>query len=222
MSNKGYETLANDEDNDTDQSSHPSTSSNFLSLVTFWWMNTLFGVGSKRPLNQSDFLPLQEENRTRGLTERLQDEWNNHVQKCANTQGKQPKLWKCVLKMISVNEVIFVMTFWLVESIFRLSQPLVLGVLLRLLSSTEKDRILTYACCFLLALTGLSCACTHYPLYRFELFGMRLSSAIKGLVYLKVRALHTLERKLQVIPTINPATKIWRVLRAVPKNGTGT
>ena len=186
MPNKGYEILANDEVSDTD-SCHPTESANSLSLLSFWWMNNIFKIGSKRPLRQSDFLPLHEKDRTRDLTERLQAEWNNHVQECNMTEGKQPRLWKCVLKMLSCKEILFLLSFWFVESTCRVSQPLVLGLLLHSLSSTQRNSTLEYLCCFLLSLSGLSTAFIHYSAYRLELIGMRLSSAIKGIVYLKVR-----------------------------------
>ena len=190
MSNTSYETVATGDDDHEKDSSHPSMSANFLSLLTFWWMNNIFKVGRERPLKQSDFLPLHEEDRTRDLTESLQEEWNNHVQECNMTEGKQPKLWRCVLKTVTLNDVFLPMCFWLMESMLRVSQPLVLGFLLHLLSSAEnsKNRPLAYACCVFLTLSGLTSVCTHYSAYSCELLGMRLSSAIKGIVYLKVRA----------------------------------
>jgi len=187
MSKKGYGTIATDGDDETNQPSHPMQSANFLSFLTFWWMNGIFEIESKRPLNQSDFLPLHEKDRTGDLTERLQREWNHHLRECNSTEGKEPKLWKSMLKMISWKEILYLMSFYFIESVCRVLQPLVLGWLLHLLSSTEVDRSLTYACCLLLSLGGLSSACRHYPAYRFELIGMRLSSALKGIVYLKVR-----------------------------------
>ena len=187
MSNKGYETIGFDNDEyDKRCSSHPTTSASFLSLLSFWWMNNVFKIGSKRPLKQSDFLPLHEGDRTRDLTERLQKEWNNHVQECSMTKGKQPKLWKCVLRTISYKEILFLISFWLLESVCRVSQPLVLGYLLRLISCPQRNRTIANGFCLLLSLSGLSTALTHYSAYRFELLGMRLSSAIKGIIYLKV------------------------------------
>lgn len=190
MLKKGYETVATEEDDDEDQSSHPMivTSDSFFSLLTLSWMNSIFKLGSQRPLNQSDFLPLHEDDRTRELTEGLQTEWNDHLQECDKTAGKRPKLWKCVVKTISVKEILYQTSFWFAESVCRVSQPLVLGFLLRLLSSPEIDRSLLYASCLLLSFSGISTACTHYSAYRFELLGMRLSSALKGIIYLKVSA----------------------------------
>ena len=197
MPAKDYEILATEENDETRQqkSSHPMSSANFLSLLTFYWMNGIFKIGNKRPLNQSDFLPLHDDDRTRDLTERLKKEWNNHVQECNSTAGKQPKLWKCVLRTISWKEILYLMSFWFPESVCRVSQPLVLGLLLRLLSSTDSDRTLTYACCLLLTLGGLSTAYVHYSAYIFELLGMRLSSALKGIIYLKVTACFNLTKE---------------------------
>ena len=186
MPNKGYESIANDENDDTG-SSHPAVRPNFLSNLTFSWMNNIFKIGSKRPLKQSDILPLGEEDRTRDLTERLQKEWNTHVQECHMTEDQQPKLWKCVLRMLSFTEILFLMSFMFVESVFRVSQPLVLGLILQSLSSDQRNRTLEYICCLLLSLSGLSSALTHYSYYKFEMIGMRLSSAIKGIIYLKVK-----------------------------------
>lgn len=186
MTNKRYETIATDDDDNREESSHPLSSANFLSHLTFWWMNDIFKIGSKRPLNQSDFLPLHEKDRTRDLTERLQTIWNDHVQECNINGKRQPKLWKCVYKTISFRDILLPMCFWLTEMVFRVSQPLVLGFLLLLLSSNEIHRSLAYACCVVLTLSGLSTACTHYSAYMCDLLGMRLSSAIKGIIYIKV------------------------------------
>ena len=187
MSKNCYEKISADENDDTDQPSHPVKSANFLSLLTFWWMNSVFKTGSKRPLNQSDFLPLHEKDRTRDLTERLQKEWNKQVQECNRTKAKQPKLWKCVLRTLSCREISFILILWSIECTSRVCFPLVLGLLLRLLSSPEMDRPLVYACCFLLGSSGLTALSQHFAVFRAELLGMRLSSAIKGIIYLKVR-----------------------------------
>ena len=46
MSNKGYETIATDEDDEMNQPSHPMQSANFLSILTLWWMNSTLKIGS--------------------------------------------------------------------------------------------------------------------------------------------------------------------------------
>ena len=190
MSRESYEKLASDEgDDDGDKNCHPATTANFLSILTFWWMNGLFKTGSQRPLKQSDFFPLHHKDRTRELTEQLWQTWNNHVQECIETDGRQPKLWKCVLKTIYWQELILPCCGLLMFSAGRVTQPLLLGIIVHLLTSGE-NRNLTYACATLLVLCCLSELLSHSIAFKFEMMGMRLSSALKGIIYLKVRNLY--------------------------------
>ena len=71
MSKRKYEPLATEDEDgdDVNESFHSNT--RFLSELSISWMNSIFKIGSKRPLNQSDFLPLTDEDRTREITERL-------------------------------------------------------------------------------------------------------------------------------------------------------
>ena len=186
MIKKGYETIKTDEDDDNHSATHPASSANFLSLLTCWWMNSTFRTGNKRPLNQSDFLPLNEEDRTRDQTERLQELWDFEVQRCSTNADRKPKLWKCFLMMLSCKEVLFLLSFWFLESIFMVSVPLVLGLLLSSLNSAEIDRPLVYGCCLIIGMTEVFAATTYYAEFRCDLLGMRLSSALKGIIYRKV------------------------------------
>ncbi len=186
MTRKGYEKLASDEgDNDDDKNCHPATTANFLSIITFWWMNGLFKTGSQRPLKQSDFLPVHPEDRTRELTAQLWETWNNHVKECSKTEGRQPKLWKCVLKTVHWQEHIFPFCGLLLCYICRVIQPLLLGIIIDLLTSNE-NRTFMYTCATLLVLSCLPDSSTHFITYIYEMVGMRLSSALKGIIYLKV------------------------------------
>ena len=168
---------------------HPANSANFLSLLTCWWMNGIFRTGNKRPLEQSDFLPLNEEDKTKVQTEKLQEQWDKHVRECSITPGKQPKLWKCVVKILSFKEVSFLLSFWFIESVFRITLPLALGLLLASIHSTERNQPLVIGCCLFIGMTGVFSATTHYSAFRCDLLGMRLSSALKGIVYRKVKDL---------------------------------
>lgn len=188
MSKRKYEPLATEEEDgdDVNESSHSNTC--FLSELSISWMNSIFKIGSKRPLNQSDFLPLRDEDRTRDITERLQEDWDHHVKECRSNGTKQPKLWKCLMRMVSWGEIFYFMSFFFIQSIARVTQPLVLAWIIHLLSFSGTQQSFTYVSCLLLSLSGLSSACTHFSFYRFELLGMRLRSALKGIVYLKVKA----------------------------------
>ena len=189
MENRGYESIKNDDKDLENNGRHPADSANFLSLLTCWWMNGIFRTGNKRPLEQSDFLPLNEEDKTKVQTEKLQEQWDKHVRECSITPGKQPKLWKCVLKILSFKEVSFLLSFWFIESVFRITLPLALGLLLASIHSTERNQPLLVGCCLFIGIAGVLSATTQYAGFRCDLLGMRLSSALKGIVYRKVKDL---------------------------------
>ena len=189
MENKGYESIKTDDKDLENNGRHPANSANFLSLLTCWWMNGIFRTGNKRPLEQSDFLPLNEEDKTKVQTEKLQEQWDDHVRECSITPVKQPKLWKCVLRILSFKEVLFLLSFWFIESVFRVTLPLALGLLLALLQSKERNQPLVAGCCLFIGIAGVLSATTHYSGFRCDLLGMRLSNGLKGIVYRKVKDL---------------------------------
>ena len=184
MPKPSYERVINDE-KEKENNSHPLSSASFFSQLTFWWMFKTLKTGNKCPLERADFLPLHEADRTEELTERFRNLWNNTLHKC-DEKGKQPKLWKCVLRFISFKEVCVVLWIWMLEATCRILQPWILGILVSLLMQPEYDRRLAYACAGLLALVALVCASAHVASFKCEMLGLRLSSALRGIVYLKV------------------------------------
>ena len=158
-----------------------------VSLVFFRWMNIVFGTGNERALEEDDFLPLSEENFTSKLTEQLQTEWKKESAKC-KPKDKRPKLWKCVLKTLSVKEMMIIILTTALFSISDLLQPLFLGYLISALTSAEpQNTYLLYGCALAMGITALvGCLSLQHFDYRCELLGIRISSALKGLIYHKV------------------------------------
>ena len=165
---------------------HPATTASFLSLITFSWINDVLKTGSKLPLGKNDFLPLHEEDRTRQLTEHLQNLWNNDVTE-SSKQNRKPKLWKSVLKFIPLKDVCISWLTILTFSTCIILQPLLLWGLLGVLRSADEKRNIAYVYAALMGLTLLSSVAAQFACYKCDVLGMRLSSAIKGVIYLKVR-----------------------------------
>ena len=159
----------------------------FVSLLFFRWMNNIFKIGSERPLDENDFLPLQKENSASFLTDQLQDNWNKEKIKCSRNDNR-PKLWKSVIKFPSVKDAMIIVFTNALYSFSRLLQPLLLGYLISILMSAEpqKDNLL-YGYAFALCINSFIVAVSmHHHDYRCELLGIRMSCALKGLVYRKV------------------------------------
>lgn len=157
-------------------------------LLFFRWMNHVIKTGSKRALEQSDFLPLTQENSASSLTEKLQTRWKEEKAK-GEQNGKRPKFWKSVLKLISVKDVLIIMFTGILESCCRIFQPLFLGYLISSLMATTESRndLLLYACAVAMGVDALiKSLCVQHFCFRTEVLGVRLTSAIKGVIYRKV------------------------------------
>ena len=168
MARAGYNKISADEEREA---------VSFLSLLLFQWMNSIFKIGSERPLVEDDFLPLSKENSASFLTDA----------KCNRNQNR-PRLWKCVIKLISAKDALIIVLTNTLYSVSILLQPLFLAYFISILMSSEpeKDNIL-YGCTVALCVNSvIGSLCMHQQDYRCELLGNRMSCALKGLVYLKV------------------------------------
>lgn len=180
MTSSDYKNISTDDN--TEQVS-------LVSFIFFQWMNSIFKTGSERPLEQDDFLPLSNENTACAATELLQTKWNDEM---INSKGKdnRPKLWKSVVKTLSVKEVTVVIFSCALYAICCLLAPLFLGYLITLLTSDEpQERKVIYGCVLAVAMSInalVGCLGMQHLSYSGEILGIRISSAIRGLVYGKV------------------------------------
>ena len=159
----------------------------FVSFLLFQWMNDVMKTGSKRTLEEGDFVPLSNENTSQSATELLDKKWKEEI---ANSirKKKTPKLWKSVLKMISLREAVFVVCCDVLFAIGSLLSPLLIGHLIFMLMSHETYHIL-HGCVLATAMTVTTLVGTlamQHSGYAAEIMGIRLSNAVKGLVYRKV------------------------------------
>ncbi|PFX21725.1 Multidrug resistance-associated protein 4 [Stylophora pistillata] len=161
----------------------------FVSILLFQWMNEVMKTGNQRALEESDFVPLSNVDTSQSVTDRLEKKWKE--EKAISTRKeKRPKLWKSVLKMLSLREVAYVYLPGVLYGIGSLVTPLLIGYLIFMLMSpgTHANPILHG--CFLAAAMTMntligSLAMQHHA-YACEILGIRLSNAIKGLVYKKI------------------------------------
>ena len=159
----------------------------FVSSLFFRWMNEVLKKGSQRPLDQNDFLPLSDENSGRFVTDKLRKSWESEKHHC-KMNGKRPKLWKSVFYMLSAKDVIIILMGNILCTTSRLLFPLFLGYLVSKLMSTEAENTYRlYACALAMCLNGLIGGLgMHQDSYRCEILGIKIGSALRGLVYQKV------------------------------------
>ena len=178
MAKNGYKKISNRAD---------AEKVSFVSLLLFRWMNIVFKTGNERPLEKTDFLSHAKENSSCFVTEQLQTKWNEEKAKCQGI-GKKPKLWKSIVMMLSVKEVVVLILLGTLNTLCRILEPLLLGYfMVSLMSAKSQYNYLPYGCALAMFINAVVRNLSGHQLgYKGELIGIRITSALKGLVYLKV------------------------------------
>ena len=168
---------------------HPQSRASLISLFLFWWKNDLFKIGNQRPLQQSDFWPLHEEDQTSLLTNQLQWQWSKDLDEC-NRTGKEPRLWKSAMKVLSRKDLCIICFAGLVDSVGRFLQPFFLGVFIATLMSDTPGRGLLCGCAALMLLIVLmKSIAVHHSSFKLYVIGMRMKASLKGVIFKKVSLL---------------------------------
>ena len=168
---------------------HPQSEASLISFLLFWWTNDLFKTGNQRPLQQSDFWPLHEENKTCLQTKRLQSQWSKDLNEVGLT-GKKPRLWKSAMKVLSCKDLCIISFAGLVDSVGRFLQPFFLGVFIATLMSDTPGRGLLCGCAALMLLIVLmKSIAVHHSSFKLYVIGMRMKASLKGVIFKKVSLL---------------------------------
>jgi len=185
MGKKNYEKLKNEEEEEA-KNVNPKRNANLLSKVTFSWMNKIFVIGSKRPLEENDLFPLLEEDKSDVLSKNLEEEWEKELQK--KDKGKRPRFWKALMRVSPWYEYFCITMLVLTDMANRMTLPVLLGFLISYLMGVRDlgpafKYILPTGIC--LTSLGRNLAQHHYQ-NRSALLGMRFRAAATGLLYRKV------------------------------------
>ena len=157
------------------------------SLLFYHWMTDTFKTGNSRPLQQSDLLPIEEQNKTRILTENLQNIWLEERNACFGG-GKRPRLWRCVAKILPLVEIIIMVLFGMVGSICAILRCLLLGVILSNLNYNKGDKTVMYVSAVLMAVVIIGGRIfTQFRNWMAEVMGQRICCALRGMIYSKVK-----------------------------------
>lgn len=189
------------DDHEYGVSTHPQRKANIISFLLFWWTNDLFKTGNQRPLQQSDFWPLHEEDKTSLLTKQLQEQWMNDLNDHKLT-GKEPKLWKSAMKVLSLKDLFVISFSGLLDSVGRFLQPFFLGVFISTLMSDRPERGLLCGCAALmLVIVVMKSVAVHHSSFKLYVIGMRMKASLKGVIFKKVSSPKTI--KLRADRTVN-------------------
>ena len=172
--------------------SNPKETAGCLSLLTFTWLNDLLKQGNERPLENDDLPPLLNEDQSQELTQHLEKEWSRSCEKTGSVKYerwiKTSRLWLALLRMVPTSEKILVMMLASSYMVLHVMQPLFLiGLIAELMKESLVSQTWMYLyaagvclCTWLIAISKCHCD------YRSSMIGMRIRSAVLGLLYKKV------------------------------------
>lgn len=168
---------------------NPQADANFLSRLTYWWMNSIFIVGSSRPLENHDLFPLNDEDKTDKLTEKLYKEFNKVKSLPGN---KRLHLLKALINMFPGYFYLFTICAGLTGALCNVLQPVFLSLLL---SQLLQSSIVSFKWCYIYA--GGICISALIRCFVLQQFAesnlitaMRWRAATIGVVFKKVSGHH--------------------------------
>lgn len=158
----------------------------FLSHLMFSWLSATMSLGYSRPLEEND-VPLtavgQED--TADLTMKLQ---NALHETATDSKGRKKKLWRCLLRVISLLDYVTFIGTMLGDSICGFVQPVLMSFLLWELKNNP-ERLTRWS--FVLA-SGIALSLFLQPFfkshceYAANVIASKIRSALRGIMYQKV------------------------------------
>ena len=164
---------------------NPKESANIFSMLSFSWMNSVLATGNTRPLENNDLFPLLDEDKTQGLTERLEQTWN---EECLRGEKKRCRLLRALVSMFPWSEYAFLLSTAMIVGLCNVLQPLLLSMLLVvLMRESEEDFWWAYIYGAGICMSSLIRVVTnHHRSYNAYLTSMRWKAATIGLMLKKV------------------------------------
>ena len=175
---------------------NPREAASFFSILFFRWMNGIIELGKKSSLTIENFYPLSPEDEPEILTDKLDEAWNRELNEhrahaldddAGAKDAARPRLWRALLRFISKSDCALVLLLAGLRSICLLVIPVLLYFLL-LDVTDERGRLGPYiwASCICVCAGIVALSLSHFQ-FRATLLGMRVRTAVTGLLYKKVR-----------------------------------
>ncbi|XP_038618795.1 multidrug resistance-associated protein 6 isoform X2 [Tachyglossus aculeatus] len=209
----------------------PESGASFPSKVTFWWFSRLVCQGYRRPLEPADLWSLQRENSSEELVSQLEREWRKYHHQtqwspeavASNRDGElrdelaapretqpflQPEqsrscpLLKAIWRVFGLSFLLGSLSLVACDA-FTFSIPKILSLFLEFISDLAAPGWKGYFCAVLLFLVNsLKILFEQHYMYVCFVLGMRLKTALVGLIYRKVLALSSAARKATAVGEI--------------------
>uniref|UniRef100_A0A8C3EV64 ABC-type glutathione-S-conjugate transporter n=1 Tax=Corvus moneduloides TaxID=1196302 RepID=A0A8C3EV64_CORMO len=176
----------------------PEASSSFLSKITYWWFSGLLWKGSQQALGVHDLWPVRKQDSSEEIVAWAEREWkkSHHGLEAEETeallQSKHSQSGPLLKMFWSMFGTYFLLSTvcLVICDVFLFSTPKLLSLFLKFIEDQAAPSWLGYFYAFSMFLLG--CLQTLFEqryMYMCLVLGLRLRTAVTGLVYRKVRIL---------------------------------
>uniref|UniRef100_A0A8C3I4S3 ABC-type glutathione-S-conjugate transporter n=1 Tax=Chrysemys picta bellii TaxID=8478 RepID=A0A8C3I4S3_CHRPI len=218
-------------DSRTDGSPCPELGASFVSKITFWWFSGLVWKGYRQPLQADDLWSLMKENSSEEIVSQFEREWKKYCNRAKqNTesikykkdqqsgaglveteetqvllqpeQGQSEPLLKAFWNMFGTYFLLGTLSLVICD-VFLFSVPKILSLFLEFIMDREAPNWRGYFYATLLFL--LACLQTLFEqryMYVCLVLGMRLKTAVTGLVYRKILVMSNAARRAATVGEI--------------------
>ncbi|CAG9858341.1 unnamed protein product [Phyllotreta striolata] len=171
---------------------NPKKRANCLTKLFFGWMIETVRKGKNDLLELKDLYKALDPDKSERLTNKLEKHWNDEVVK-AETKNKPPSLLSAIRKTFFLEFMLYGLMWFLINAIFRSSQPILLAKIIAQFSNEDRDYndySKYYYSAGLVGLTLFSVFLTHHMNFGLSKIGMRIRIACSSLIYRKLMRLN--------------------------------
>eukprot|EP00833_Pecoramyces_ruminatium_P000081 jgi/Orpsp1_1/1174113/evm.model.c7180000048971.1 len=112
----------------------PYTNASILSKITYWWVNPIFEIGYKRPLENNDIYLLEKKYQEKNLAENFYKIYNNEL----NKKNKKPNIVKIFIKIFG-PKWIPAGIFMVIADCCNVCSPIILELLLNYITNENTE-----------------------------------------------------------------------------------
>ncbi|PSN47509.1 hypothetical protein C0J52_02251 [Blattella germanica] len=168
------------------QNAHPRATANQFSVITFFWTFDLFKKGYKRDLELEDLYAPLDEHKSSLLGDKVEKLWNEELHD-SEVKKKEPSFMKVIVKCFGLTTFLYGLAIAVCEVLFKISQPLLMGGLIRYFtpgSNMSIDTAFIYVAALVVCSAANVVTRQVYMMATLHI-GMKIRVAVCSLVYRK-------------------------------------
>ncbi|CAH1736107.1 unnamed protein product [Aphis gossypii] len=127
-------------DSKTERPPNPRCNANFFEIITHSWILNLLKIGRLRDLNETDLYTTLDDQKSSTLGDKLEKIWRSELVN-ASSINQNPNLLRALIGMFGAKFILYGFLFCIMEIIFNMSQPMLIGELLAYFNHNNSKNI---------------------------------------------------------------------------------